>query len=196
MNLIRYLADRITDYFIRERIIPVEDKNIYRYGSEITISTFLGIGAIILIGIICNHIFDSILFLLCFIPIRIYAGGYHADTYLKCNLIFASVFISFLFIKNIIPPQFDFLISIFIMTASIIVIIIFSPIENKHKPLYGNEKIKYKKISIAVSSAWCVISIILYILSVTIYLSVALTLFIIAASMVVEKIKNKSMKGV
>ena len=189
-DLIKYLAGRITDYFIKKKIILAEDKNIYIYGGEITISTFIGISIVIIIGLISYHILDSILFLLCFIPVRIYTGGYHADTYIKCNLIFGAVFIMFLVVKNIIPPEIDLLFSISIMILSITTILILSPIENKYKPLYGNEKIKYKIMSIIFSLIWCICSIILYIFNIKIYLSVALTMFTIATSMVVEILKQ------
>jgi len=149
--LIGYLADRITDYFVKEEIISSEDRSVYKYGSEVTISTIVGISVIILIGLIAGQALDSILFLLCFIPVRIYTGGYHADTYLKCNLSFCAVFIAYLIVKNNIPAQIEFILSAVFIAASLLTVFLLAPIENDNKPFYGGEKVRYRRISIAVS---------------------------------------------
>ena len=189
--MIKYLADRITDYFIKEEIISIEEKNIYRYGSEVTISTILGISLIILIGLLSGQVSGSILFLLCFIPTRVYTGGYHADTYLECNLSFCAIFIVYLAVKNNIPARFDFFISITLIAVSLIIISVLSPVENKYKPLCEKEKIKYKVISIIISSGLSILAVISYMLKIGIYTSISLTLFFIAILMIAEKINIK-----
>lgn len=195
--MINYFSEIITNFFINNSIISSEEKNIYKYGAEITISSLLGILIIILISVILGKIQDGILFLLCFIPIRIYTGGYHMDTYLKCNVTFISVFFIILFLSYNIPKQFEFQIGIICLIISLIIISILSPIENKNKPLDHKEIKKYKKIGIFVSFLWSLIAIILFQFNINIFLLVSLTMLIIAILMIVEKIKNyKNKKGV
>lgn len=189
--MIEYLADRIADYFVKEELILAEDRSIYKYGSEVSISTILGISLILLIGLISGQVFGSILFLLCFIPLRVYTGGYHADTYLKCNLSFCAVFIIYLVIKNNIPPHMEFFANIIFIAVSLITIFVLAPIENKHKPFHGKEKLRYRKISIIVSVILSVLSIVAYAIDIKIYIAISLTMVSIAILMVVEKIKVK-----
>src|SRR5699024_11124600 len=48
---------------------------------------------ILSIGLLFNKLFYSIVFLICYCPIRQFAGGYHANNYTKCLLIFILIFI-------------------------------------------------------------------------------------------------------
>ncbi|WP_303864846.1 accessory gene regulator B family protein [Alkalibaculum bacchi] len=72
--------DRITDWFIRNEVIPLEDKELYTYGLKQGSLMVLNIGTIIIIGIILKMIWQSILLMFVYIPLRTYAGGYHART--------------------------------------------------------------------------------------------------------------------
>ena len=158
-SLINYLSDIITDFFIENKIISSDERAVYKYGTEVTVSTLTGIVLILFIGGVFGNILDSVLFLLCFITVRVYSGGYHANTYIKCNLTFVSVFILVMLVNRVISENFSFIILLTLLTISLVVIAVFAPIENEHKPLYGAEKKKYKKISIAASILWSIVSI-------------------------------------
>ena len=82
-NLINYLADVITDFCVENKIIPADERAIYKYGAEITISTLVGLFSILLVGVITGNIFESLMFLVCYVSVRIFAGGYHATTYYR-----------------------------------------------------------------------------------------------------------------
>ena len=88
--MIHTISRNITEFLVK---YSVEDKcdlhwKVCCYGIEVTISTLLNCLIVFLIGIFFNMFAESIVFLAAFTPLRIYSGGYHADTYLKCNLIF------------------------------------------------------------------------------------------------------------
>ncbi len=84
-----YLVSKIVTFLTEQEVISSESdvQDFYRYGIEISISSFLNIFLVLLLGIIINHIAESIIFLLLFILIRSFTGGYHADTYFRCNLL-------------------------------------------------------------------------------------------------------------
>jgi len=187
--LIGFLAEKITDFFIKNNIIGVDDRPIYKYGSEIILSTMLGVILILIIGVLTKNITESVMFLLCFVSIRVFSGGYHANTYLKCNLIFIGVFILILILKNIVPNNIKIYIAVSLLAISGFVVALFSPVENKNKPLGNDEKIKNQKKSIFLSIIWTVIAIILLIFNIKLYIIIPITMFAIAISMIVEKIK-------
>ena len=75
-----YLANQL---YIKGEI--AEDKIvIIRYGFEIMISSLFILLSIPLCAIIMFRLSDGIIFLLFFMPVRLFSGGYHAPTY-KCT---------------------------------------------------------------------------------------------------------------
>lgn len=75
----------------KEDSYPME---IYTYGIELILSSLIGTVLVIASGIIFNLFFESIIFSLALSGIRFFSGGYHAKTYLKCNIIY---FLSYFF---------------------------------------------------------------------------------------------------
>jgi len=87
----------------------------------------------------------SIVFLISFICIRCYAGGYHAGTRGKCFILstaFTAVIIAFL--KWIRIP---IVIGIIILCFSAAVILVLAPCPSKNKPLNNKEKSIYRRIT-------------------------------------------------
>ena len=79
-----FLAKRITRAFIRKFQIKEEDWDLYYLGIEVIVTTALTGMMIMMLGIGLRNFFGSIVFLLCFMSIRSYSGGYHAKTRLRC----------------------------------------------------------------------------------------------------------------
>lgn len=188
--IISYVAELVSDYFVKNKIVLAEDKNIYKYGTEIAVSSAFGILAIILVSAILGRFQDGVLYLLCFIPIRVYAGGFHMSTYFKCNAAFISSSAFILYISNKFPKKFEFYISIILIIISLITVIILSPIENKNKSVSLKEQKKYKKLSIIISILWTAIALLSFIFYINILPLISLTIFTIAILMIVEKINQ------
>lgn len=72
------------------------DRSIYVYGFELFYSTLFTICSIVIISSLFGKAYLGITFLLFFIPVRIFSGGYHAETYRGCfvctNLLFSFSF--------------------------------------------------------------------------------------------------------
>ena len=63
--MISHISEQMLQYLLKSRVIndSDEEKEYYRYGIEITISSLLNIILIIGIGIIFRNVFESIIFL-------------------------------------------------------------------------------------------------------------------------------------
>lgn len=85
--MLRKLAEYCTEALIRRDTIQKDKKAIYVYGFELFWSTFLCIVSILFFGIAFGHWKQSIVFLLFFLPIRTFTGGYHASSYGTCFLL-------------------------------------------------------------------------------------------------------------
>ena len=69
-----------------------EKEEIIRYGLDRIKSTCTMTLVTLLMGCIFQVFFQSIVFLVCFIVLRKYAGGYHADTQNRCYVISTVIF--------------------------------------------------------------------------------------------------------
>lgn len=133
-------------YLIRSRVIEDtdSDREYYQYGIEITVSSLLNIILILSIGIIARSFFESIIFLLCFVLIRQFTGGYHADTYVKCNLTFCISFLAVLILYYTTAQYLSTYISILITFVCVSVFLLKCPIEHINKPIPNNRKAVHK----------------------------------------------------
>ena len=111
-----------------------EVQDFYRYGIEITISSMLNIVLVLLMGALTGHLLESVIYLAVFIAVRVITGGYHADTYFRCNLLMCSTFIAT---------------AAFVVFEEIIAFV-FCPVENKNKPIEKEKKPKFKAMGMIV----------------------------------------------
>lgn len=143
--MIEKISTHILDFLDNESKLSEEEKDYYRYGIEITLSSVLSLCIVLIIGVVFHSVLDSLLFLLLFVPLRQYTGGFHAESYFFCNLSLAVIFSGLMLICNINAVLTYTYFWIIIATASLVIVIVFSPADNKNKPIKA-EKIKYYKL--------------------------------------------------
>lgn len=77
----------ITDWMIGSGYVDEEEREIIEYGLVQGMYSLSGILITICLGWILNIFSESIIFIITLIPLRMYAGGYHADSRKKCIII-------------------------------------------------------------------------------------------------------------
>ena len=137
------LFDKIGNRFVRDGIIAEEDKELYTFGMQQGMIMLLNIISTIIIGIIFDMVWQSVVFLLAYMPLRSYAGGYHARTQFRCYLI--SLFITAVALLGMREIHWTSLTALFSVIISTIIIFLLTPVEDANKPLDASEKIAYKK---------------------------------------------------
>ena len=122
----------------------------YKYGIEITISSLINLLLVFSIGIFINKILYSLIFLIIFISLRQLTGGFHAKTYLRCNITMCCSFTIVVLGTTIFQslPLFIFIIHILL---SIFIEYKFCPVENENKPIEPKCIPKFKIASIIIS---------------------------------------------
>ena len=154
-----FLAVKIADKIVGIGAVAKEKYEVIKFGLELLISSIIGILIVAIISTVAGQPFAWIFFLAAFIPLRTTAGGYHASTHLRCNIVFAITYVVCLFfVEFMLFPVVSYLLS---SVASALVIFAFSPIEAKNKPLNDTRKKKNRIKSIIVISIDIVIAIIL-----------------------------------
>ncbi len=144
--MISKCANVVTDLCVRKMIIQGTEKEVYQYGFELIISTIVNIFWILLIGIIFNRLFLALIGFSIFAWIRTQSGGYHASSYLKCNLsliiVFGFIMASVRFFK-ITDVYFAFFVLAYIYVP--LFMWQFSPVENLESPLDSAERSLVKR---------------------------------------------------
>lgn len=182
---------RVCNYFVKNNIIPEENRELYEYGLAQGFVMLINFLVTLLLGILFNSIFQSLVFTAVYVPLRSYAGGYHAKTQGRCYIISIGLVIAVLLsIKTVLPViTLKLVIIISCITGS--VIYFFSPIENENKPLNQKEKIKYKRYAEIIYLLDILVLFASYIAGIKlIAVSVLISLSAVVCMMVVELIKR------
>lgn len=149
--MIKRLADILTKFICSHINAPPEMADVYRYGFEITISSILNIILVLCCGIIMDDVLASVVYLFVFILIRIFTGGYHATSYLRCNIVMVvSFLLTYALYRVLIGLNTDIRILEAILLANGLPIIIFAPVKNPHKELTPKKAKKFRVISIII----------------------------------------------
>lgn len=148
--MIDCISKHITDFLLLENRISLEDIDVYKYGVELVISSGITFLITILCGLLLSNLFNAILFYLSLISLRHFTGGYHSNSYLKCNVVFVVVMIACLKTNAVIGVLSVRRLYILIVMAicSLILIFVFSPIEIINKKIDEREKRRYRKLSV------------------------------------------------
>ncbi len=138
------LSNKLVSIFIKNNIIDEKDKEIYIYGLNQGIIMIFNIITVIIIGIILNMLFLSLLFIITYIPIRVYAGGFHCRTQTKCYIFSVIMQICVLLLCKVHFLNETISILTISITGSIIGFLL-SPVEDINKRLDDLEVKVYKK---------------------------------------------------
>lgn len=145
--MINNLATHITEKLISSNTIKPEDRDLYIYGIFMLLSQLLFILLTVVFGLVLNCVVESIVFYIAFQFIRRYAGGYHAKTETRCEIMSTlSIFACLVVIRLSKLYGFDtVLLCLAIVVA--ISIAVFCPLDTPEKPLSEKEFRYFRKIS-------------------------------------------------
>lgn len=139
-----------------------ELQELYRYGYQLLALQAGNLAVAIAIGLVFSCLMEIILFLIAYIPLRSYAGGYHADGPVQCGIISAALELAVAVILQI-PITAGLLHTLLLVTALCeIIIYVTVPVAAKNKPLTDSQIISFRKKARSILGAEMVILVILY----------------------------------
>lgn len=145
------ISQKILDFICRNMTVDEEMAEIYKYGIEVSVSSLINLMLIIFSGLLLGDLPAGLIFMTLFIFLRSYTGGYHAETYLRCNIVFVCTFLAVLFAaRGISKLEYGMIISFALLLLSYIPIWIFAPVKNRHKYLSEEKKKRSRIISAVV----------------------------------------------
>lgn len=139
------LVDKVINNFIEQGIVPYEDREIYAYGLYQGIVMAINILTYILISLYFKMVWESMIFLISYIPLRTYAGGYHARTQIRCYFLSILMIILVLLSIKTVPWTSPMMIGVTILSGSIIIIL--APVEDSNKPLSDSQEKVFRKVT-------------------------------------------------
>ncbi|WP_069998706.1 accessory gene regulator ArgB-like protein [Cellulosilyticum sp. I15G10I2] len=182
-----HLFERITDLFIHNGIINSEDKELYTYGLQQGLIIIANILTTLFIGLLLGMVWQSIVFMLSYIPLRSFAGGYHAKTQFKCYMLSIVLTTAVLLVIKLIPWT-NFMIWGLALSAGML-ILIFSPLGDSNKPLDKIEISIYKRWTIIILLVEVCIVLLTVILSLyQIGACIAISLFVLSNMLIIAKL--------
>lgn len=181
------ISSKIMAFVMKHTDVSPEMKDIYRYGIEITLSTILNFILIFVCSLALGDILAGAVYLFIFIFLRSFTGGYHATTYLRCNITMVTTFI-ITFVLYKIAAYYELPLFICEATAllNLIPIFIWAPVPNKHKPLTDSQRNRSYKLSFLISSVLSLIGLILYTLEIPIGLMFITTVTMVSVLIIIE----------
>lgn len=159
--MINNLSSRLTDKMIAKGNITEDERELYIYGLFMLLSQIMYFFLSVIFGFLLQCFIESVIFYIAFQFIRRYAGGYHAKTETRCEIMSTlSIFACLVVIRLFKLYGFDTVLLCLAIVAAIS-IAVFCPLDTPEKPLSEKEFKYFRKIS------W----VILFVITVTIVIS-------------------------
>lgn len=177
--MITKLSQIIADFLIRQKIVPEEQRGIYEYDFELSISSVIGIIIVLAIGLISGKFWESVVFYIVFCFTRLFTGGYHAPNHLLCKVIFTVTLLLVLAADRLlsgIESYYWFILHFY----SLVIVCQFAPIENPNKELSERQKVRCKITAIIAMAVWLAVMFLFRSLNSELDHIVALTLFCVS----------------
>lgn len=150
--MINKLAVCFTDKLLLKNSISENERELYVYGFFMLLSHLMYFIFTCVFGSIFRCFLESVIFCITFQLIRRYAGGYHANTEIICNLFsILSIIACVSFIKLSKMYRINSVLLCIVLLCAIL-IFIFCPLDTPEKPLTDKEHKYFRKISLIILS--------------------------------------------
>lgn len=153
------ISDYIAENLGEEGIIQKEDIATCSYGLEVFLLTVLEFSSVIIIAVFAGNVIETLCFFLSFIPLRIYTGGYHATSRLRCYVILLGVYALFSVLLLTVPTQVFTVSTLTIAVVTFVTVAEFTPLTEK-KSVSDIEMKHYKSMSMIIVLVEIFISIV------------------------------------
>lgn len=166
--MLNRFSHRVIALLAQEGMISEDDSEVYFFGLEMLFQKILHYSTMLLLGFLFGMLLETILFMIFWGVLRIYAGGYHAKSKIACYGISCSIIPLIIILLKWVPwPNWT---ALLVCIVSIGIILRFAPVGNENKPLDEIEKVVYRRKTVillilescvALIAAWFQIGILL-----------------------------------
>ena len=194
--MISKLSDYLTEKLLSNGIIIDEDKELYIYGLFMLLSQLMFFIIACIFGLLLKCLFESIIFYIAFMLIRRYAGGYHASTETRCEILSTLSILACIVVIKLSKTYDIQTILLIIGAVSAVCIFVFCPLDTPEKPLSDKEFKYFRKVSWLILLMIVVAIIVSYVFKFQMVLvPCCLSLILESVLLVAGKVKRVSKKN-
>ena len=190
MELLARLAGKIVNNLVHSGVTKEEDAEIYIYGINQILTSVLNVSSALIIGLIFGVFPEIAVFMAAYIPLRSFAGGYHAKTPLSCYvfsvimLIVVSIGLKYLHLADWVYYA--------VFVAATLVVLVLSPVEDRNKPLAEIEQKVYKRRTILIAAVELTLAMLLKLLMFDdLFIATAYSFVVLSLMLIAGKAKNR-----
>ncbi len=137
---------RIALRFAENGNIQEKYVELYKVAMESALAMVINIVTTLTIGYLLGMWWHSVILFAAFIPLRSYAGGYHARGYVSCYLESCTLLTAMLFmIKNVLQKEEMIWGTWLLFAVAIAVIFWLAPLADENKPISEKETVVFKR---------------------------------------------------
>lgn len=141
------IAEKLVFQATSNGVIKDKDHDLYLYAFHALISYTCSFATMFVIASLMHRLIESVIFIFFFYPLRIYAGGFHEKSELRCYITSTIMFISMILIDIVGVPGIPVWTSIVLPVLSVTAVFLKAPVESEKKPLSQGELRKYKNMA-------------------------------------------------
>ncbi len=146
--MIRKVAHILSKWLLKTGAISEVDLELYEYGIYSFLFTLIPLFAVIVLSFPLHITFEGILFIIPFILLRKFTGGFHFSSAWLCTLVSIVVLSAFLLGIKVLIPSSQSIPAYVAVYLSLIPIVTLSPIDSVNRRLTHKEKAIFRKIAI------------------------------------------------
>lgn len=180
--MISKLSTRLTEKLLSNGTISNEDKELYIYGLFMLLSQLMFFIIACIFGLILECLFESIIFYIAFMLIRRYAGGYHALTETRCEILSTLSILACIVVIRLSKTYDIQTVLLIISAVSSVCIFVLCPLDTPEKPLSDKEFKYFRKVS------WIILFVIIIAIIVSYVFKFQMVLVPCCLSLILESI--------
>lgn len=191
MEFVARLAGKIGNNLVHSNVIKEEDAEIYIYGINQILVSVLNVSSALIIGLILGVLPEIAVFMAAYIPLRSFAGGYHAKNPLRCYIFSVIMLIVVSIGMNYLLYMEDWVYYV-VLATSVSVMFILAPVEDRNKPLDETEHKVYKRRTTLIAVIELIIALLLKLLiSDSLFVAIVYSFVVLSLMLIAGKVKNR-----
>ena len=134
------LAEDIAFLLIKNKVLDIEQRDVYVYGIEVILLNSIIIPVFLILSLLFNTMINFWAYLIFFLPLRTFSGGYHADTSERCLILSAIMYVLSIAVTRAFPLLYQNLYWKIAGIISLLVIVIMAPLISENNPLTTTQR--------------------------------------------------------
>lgn len=150
--MIEKLSIKMVEWQIQKGYLKNEDRATYQYAYELLIARVINLVLAILIAYVFHAFIIVLAFMLAYIPLRTYAGGYHARTNERCMVVSAMIICAACLFVQWYPSAYILPFNVIGCSIATVILWLLAPVEDANKSL---DVVEFRRYRFLARVVWC-----------------------------------------